>query len=275
MEDQKYRELIKSYDLETLINVRRLIDREVYKVRYDWIEAEIKDRRQGVGPAAAPPPTRLSFSRNETYAGIMYRTPALIIDLLLVYIPSGMILEAFLGNNFWPGVFFIPILYPLYQICCTWMWGQTPGRFLLGIKVVNDNPGIRLGMKAVIQRHSPDLCFAILMMVSIIWMVASGFSLPEHATLDAKTNAFHFTNRYWDLTDDIWDVWIWSEIIFLTLDGRRRSLHEFLSNTVVIHKIRQSDFAAGLNSTSDFESSYYEWLKRQLDHIAARLFHRR
>jgi len=261
MDDQQYRELIKSYDLETLTNVRQHVDRELFENRYQWVEQEIERRNRGIGPTPGPEVSHLSVSRDENYAGIIYRLPALIVDLLIVYIPFGMLFSFVMGTRLWYCVAALPLLYPAYQILLTINGRQTIGKRLLGILVVHRDLKSSLTFGKVLKRHSPDLFFASGMILSIGWLMAQGFSPNEQATTTAKISGFHFANSTWDSLDDCWDFWIWSEILFLTLDDRRRSLHEWLSNTLVIHKTR----LANISVNNSFDPSYFDWLT-QLKH---------
>ncbi|HIG43568.1 MAG: RDD family protein [bacterium] len=258
MEDQQYRELIKSYDLHTLVSVREHVDRAQFENRLEWVEFEIEQRIQGIGPSTGPAVSYLKISRDENYAGIFYRLPALIIDLLVVYIPFGLLFGFLLDTGYWYCVAGLPLLYPLYQIGFTAGGQQTIGKRLLGIVVVEQDLVTSPSFGIVLRRHSPDLLFALGMILSIVWLMAEGFSPNEQATTAAKISSFHFANGVWDRLDDGWDLWIWSEILLLTFDDRRRSLHEWLSNTLVIHQSKRGN----IDINGSFESSYCDWLSR-------------
>ena len=258
MEDQQYKKLIKSYDLETLASVREHLDRTQFENRFGWVESEIEQRNQGIGPTAGPAVNYLNISRDENYAGIFYRLPALMIDLLIVYVPFGLLFSFLLDTAYWYCVAALPLLYPLYQIGFTINGQQTMGKRLLGIVVVQKDLVTSPGFGTVLRRHSPDLFFALGMILSVVWLIAQGFSLNEQATTAAKISSFHFANVVWDRLDDGWDLWIWSEILLLTIDDRHRSLHEWLSNTLVIHKSKLGN----IDINGNFEPSYCDWLSR-------------
>ncbi|MCB1647036.1 MAG: hypothetical protein KDI36_16365, partial [Pseudomonadales bacterium] len=63
----------------------------------------------------------------------------------------------------------------------------------------------------------------------------------------------------WDQLDDIWDLWIWSEMLFLCLDDRRRSLPELISGTLVLRSGARAD---SLNYPH--EPSWIDWLQQRI-----------
>ena len=266
MEDQAYKKLIKSYDLETLTSVQLLIDRDKFQHRFDWVGSEIEERKAGIGPECAPDRAQMNVSRDEQYAGIFYRLPALTVDLLVVYIPFGLLFNAIMGSTAWFAVILLPFIYPAYQITCTIKWGQSAGKYLLRIVVIDKDCITPLHLRKVVFRHAPDLCFALLMAASISFLITSGYEPPEQASVDARVIGFHFANQQWDHIDDLWDVWIWSEIFLITLDAKRRCLHELLSDTLVVHQAQVQN----LDSCRQFEPSYYDWLKDRLAHLRQR-----
>ena len=260
MDDKSYQQLIRSYDLDTLQNVKKRIDQSSYPERLDWIESEITRRKEGIPTLAGPEQVLFDFSRTEEYAGIYYRLPSLIIDLLTIFIPVSILFDALLDSPAWVAIVLLPLCYPAYQIVCTLLWGQSLGKFMTGIVVIPVEPAKSLTFFVVLRRYWFDLILAGLMIGSFLWQVYSGFNPVGQPTLEAKYSSFHFANHYWDRIDDLWDIWIWSEILLICLDERRRSLQEFFSATLVVHKVHRFH----LNKERTFEPSYYEWLSTRL-----------
>lgn len=268
MDDRHYADLIRSYDVVTLRQARGNLDVDAWPARARLLDEEIERRLKGVEPVPLPAPPPLAISRREGYAAFLFRFPALVIDLLLVYVPFGMLFEALVGmGQLWP-ICALPAMYPLYVIVCTRLWGQTAGKWLTGIFVIGDD-GSRPTLLQCIRRHVPDIGFAVAMSALLLVHLTAGFSLPEHATASARISSFHFQLPLWDTLDDLWDAWIWSEMLFLSLDARRRSLHEFFSHTLVVYR----EAAAQLDLEAQFEPSWYEWLDALLHRIGHPLRH--
>ncbi len=79
--------------------------------------------------------------------------------------------------------------------------------------------------------------------------------LPGGSTT-ALTTAFHNRNPLWDRVDDIWDLWIWREMLLLCPDDRRRSLQEVISGTLSVHKRFVS--AAAITTGTPHERSWVD-----------------
>jgi len=140
----------------------------------------------------------------------------------------------------------------LYLITFQALTGQTPGKWLCGIVVV-DKTGKRASVSQILRRHLPDLLLGVGMMVTMLLFIQSNTILPEGSS---RLSAFHYRAPWWDYLDDIWDVWIWSEVLLLCIDDQRRSLHEVISGTLVIHKRHQGDSPP----VTDGDRSYADWI---------------
>lgn len=255
MDDSRYRHVIQSYDLETLEAALARLDAETYPARSELLEREIERRRRGVVPIAAPDSdTGASpLSRDEGYAGFLYRLPALTIDVVLVYVPLGMAFDLAIDRNLLWGLCVLPFVFPAYMIGCTAWRGMTVGRWLMGIMVIDGtrsppSPGRSL------ERHLPDLLFAAAMASALAVNLLSGMHLSAHLSGGARVASFHFQFPLWDTLDDLWNLWIWSEVVLLCLDPHRRSLHEFISGTLVVHR--------GFQDTIELRSSDPSWYDR-------------
>lgn len=258
MDDEAYNAIIETYDLETLKAALGRLDAETWPARRELLEQEIERRSSGV-PAAAPQ-TDIgtgpgALARDEGYAGFLYRMPALAIDLLLIYVPLGMVFEALIASNLLWGVCALPFVFPAYMIGCTAFRGMTVGRWLLGITVIDSARGTPSATRCV-ERHLPDLAFAMAMSGALVLHLGSGMHLSAHLSTAARVASFHFQFPLWDTLDDLWDMWIWSEVVLLCFDPHRRSLHEFLSRTLVVHRERLDT----IDPTPPTQSSWYDWL---------------
>ncbi len=256
MDDDGYRNLIKSYDLATLLEARRHIDAEAYPERVRWLEEEADRRRRGVDPVAPSPPAKLDLSRDEIFAGFIWRFPALAIDLALVYLPYDFAFDLLLQKNRLLPVCLLPLVFPIYNIVCLAWRGQTPGKWLMGILVAAAD-GTWIRPIQAVKRHVPDLILGIGMSLTAVVGLTSGLDLPAATGLATRLNIFHSTLPLWGVLDGAWTLWIWSEPVLLCLDERRRSMHEFLSGTLVIHKSRIDQ----LDLRRPFEPSWYDWLE--------------
>lgn len=178
------------------------------------------------------------------YAGFWPRLGAALIDFL-VFMPFT------LAYAWWPALttrealmwYQIPItlLFALYPIYFIGRWGQTLGKMALGIRVVTID-GASTTMWHGFLRHSVDLLFSLLSSLAIVMALVAVSSTDFDVKPVRERFAFlSDTKSIWEWWIDIlWQVWIWSELVVLLLNKKRRALHDFVAGTVVVHVQRQT-----------------------------------
>ena len=122
-----------------------------------------------------------------------------------------------------------------YAIYCHGRFGQTIGKRSMGIRVVRTT-GERIGWREAWLRSSVDLGFSILNVIGSFVALAAiadadyygvgwmrrGANLAAH-----QPSWLHWT---WTATQ----IWVWSEVVTMLFNKKRRALHDFLAGTVVI-----------------------------------------
>ena len=193
-------------------------------------------------------------------ADLIYRAPALVIDALIVFIPVGWLFDKAIGADLIPSLVLLPWIWPLYNVIFLRLWGATPARRIMGVSVVDRSCG-PLSTSQSIRRHAPDLALAAAMSLSLmaLWFRP----MPDTTTLASAISAFHNANPWWDTFDDLLDLWIWSELLFLCLDDRRRSLHEVISGTLTVHTIRLTNPPPASEHTLSYVDGL-RWLLRRM-----------
>jgi uncharacterized RDD family membrane protein YckC len=127
----------------------------------------------------------------------------------------------------------------LYQILLHAKFGQTIGKYLLGISVrrTDFSP---IGFREALLRSSVDGVF------SLHWLAVLAIamhSLPESA----------FANRGWSnlyaslepslpphfqAVSVLGAIWVWSEFVTMLFSEQRRAVHDFIARTVVLYATR-------------------------------------
>jgi len=139
----------------------------------------------------------------------------------------------------------------LYTIYFHATYGQTLGKMALRIKVLRTD-GERIGWHEAFWRSSVDVAFwAILSLSSVVMVI----SMPEErfvgsswATLQAEIERSRGTVlRYLEW---LWSAWLYSEVVTLLFNEKKRALHDFIAGTVVVLKgsqalVAQTQFAKG------------------------------
>ncbi len=168
----------------------------------------------------------------ERYRTFSRRFSAGFIDGL-IFLPL-----AFLANYMWSHPHAVPAAvfilwyvlhlsaYRLYHILLHGLYGQTIGKRMTGVIVVDESEAKRMTMAQAIRR---DIFPVIMYFVAIILFVprflAGGYptSPPTYSTLD------------WIRAYSGW-AWFLTEVVTMLLNSRRRALHDFIAETVVVRR---------------------------------------
>ena len=173
------------------------------------------------------------------YAGFWLRLIAMLIDGF-VFLPV-VIIYLYSRTISWETAVIISIpycfLFALYNIFFLGRWGQTIGKMAVQIKVVQlDGSSIKYGK--AFMRHSVDFVFASL---SSIAFTLALFSMPRIGIVAGEWKQlnplFHDSLPWW------WswvkagsDTWVFSELLVLLTNNKKRAVHDFIAGTVVIRK---------------------------------------
>ena len=125
--------------------------------------------------------------------------------------------------------------YCAYSIYCHGRYGQTVGKHVMHIRVMRTT-GERIGWREAWLRSSVDVAFAAIGVISSFIALA--------AITDAGYYGVSWTQRTLNLQalEPSWlgwttiasQIWIWSEVIVMLFNKRRRALHDFIAGTVVV-----------------------------------------
>ena len=133
-------------------------------------------------------------------------------------------------------------MYCAYTIYCHGRFGQTVGKHAMGIRVVSTT-GERIGWREAWLRSSVDVVFSALAVISSF--------IALTAIPDAEYHAVGWMRRAQNLQalEPAWlawtsvanQIWIWSEVVVMLFNKRRRALHDFIAGTVVTAEQKISD----------------------------------
>jgi uncharacterized RDD family membrane protein YckC len=180
--------------------------------------------------------SRYSGSR---YAGFWRRLLASTIDGL-VFTPAAVMGWWALSSRTAALVLLIPssACWYLYRVVMHAHRGQTIGKVLARIRLVTTS-GLQISWREALLRDSVSFAFTALATTSTLSAVtltaeaAWGQGWRETASMlaGAEPSWGHWVNA-------ASTVWLWSDLLVLLFNGRRRSLHDFIAGTVVIRTPR-------------------------------------
>ena len=175
-----------------------------------------------------------------SYAGFWSRLFSLLIDFL-VCLPIFIVWRRFVVDH---SIAIALLTYPLvfalahgfvYSIYFHARWGQTLGKMAAKIKVTQID-GTRIALKHAFLRSSVDAGLWLVNICGIVYVLVT-WTEPEWSSLSFSERNQLLEERspvgYW--YDVISQVWLWSEMVVLLTNKKRRALHDFIAGTVVIH----------------------------------------
>jgi uncharacterized RDD family membrane protein YckC len=165
----------------------------------------------------------------KVYAGFWKRLGASLVDglaLSLVLFPIQFILIWHVSKPTWGPIadtVISNISFPAYTIFFHYRYGATLGKMVTDIKVTLPD-GSPIGFKEAFLRSYVDLGFSIVAMFSELSAIGN-------------TDAEQIQWSGWAGTVAIIGlIWFWSEVVVLLFNERKRSIHDFIAGTVVVHK---------------------------------------
>jgi uncharacterized RDD family membrane protein YckC len=128
-------------------------------------------------------------------------------------------------------------LFSMYHVYFNACFGGTIGKLAVGIRVTKPD-GTRIGWPEAWKRSSVDIGFALLMLCVNVWALTQVNGEQYSATAFAER--MHLLQSYYPSWSYIViisrNIWIWSEVVVLLFNERKRALHDFIAGTVVIQK---------------------------------------
>lgn len=172
-----------------------------------------------------------------SYAGFWQRLAAMLIDFVLFAPLTALRIWLESVSKSAAIVLLVPFscIYLGYFISYEGLYGQTPGKRLLGIRIVKRN-GDPIGWREAWLRNSVHIVFALLNIVAFFLALTAIADVDYYNVgWKARTQNLQALRPAW-LTwpDTLGEIWTWSEIIVMLFNRERRSLHDFIAGTVVI-----------------------------------------
>ena len=170
------------------------------------------------------------------YAGFWVRAFSLFFDGVIL-LPLTIVRNFALGRPVFVAVplhLAVDLLMIVYPVYFHAKWGKTIGKMLVKIKVTKLD-GTPIGWHQAILRSSVDIALWIIFITGAVYMLFtrskptwSSLGYFEHGELFFQRNPF---GRIYDMASS---VWIWSEVVVLLFNEKKRAIHDFIAGTVVI-----------------------------------------
>jgi uncharacterized RDD family membrane protein YckC len=122
-----------------------------------------------------------------------------------------------------------------YSIYFHGRFGQTIGKRVMGIRVVRLT-GERISWREAWLRSSVDLLFTLLSIIGAFMALAAIPDADYYGVgwMQRTDNLVALQPRWLSWTGTAAEIWVWSEVIVMLFNKRRRALPDLLAGTVVV-----------------------------------------
>lgn len=173
------------------------------------------------------------------YSGFWRRLGAHFLDILIL---APVSIVSIFGTSYSKNFYIISLLPTLlfaiwYSIILVAKYGGTPGKLIMGIRIVNLD-GSAIGYKTAFIRESIQFFLS--------YLGAVGIAIAAMNVADANYYGLGFQERtiaimknapsWYNVAHWVTVIWVWSEFLIMLTNDRRRSIHDFIAGTVVVRK---------------------------------------
>jgi uncharacterized RDD family membrane protein YckC len=181
----------------------------------------------------------ITANGERVYAGFWKRFCAGLADVFII-LPFAFLfiwLEGY--DRTLAIVIMIPssVLFAIYNVYFNAGFGGTPGKLAVGIRITRPN-GTPIGWTEAWKRSSVDLIFAFLVLVFNVWALVhvDPAKYSSLGWIDRNKLLQEYQPSWFSSVNILQQVWIWSEVVVLLFNKRKRAIHDFIAGTVVVHK---------------------------------------
>ncbi|MDR0455200.1 MAG: RDD family protein [Treponema sp.] len=180
-------------------------------------------------------PLNIEGINEKFYSGFWPRLGANLLDGL-INIPYVFLLSFI--NSFHLYTYLITVIPNIlfifwYNVYLPKKLGGTPGKLIVGLNIVKIDSS-QIGWKEAFLRHSINIVFSFLF---IIMTIASIFmaDIEIYNSLSwFEKNTYLASISNINIVSILSNIWIWSEIVVLLFNKRKRAVHDFIAGTVII-----------------------------------------
>ena len=183
-------------------------------------------------------PLQIDGIKDNLYAGFWVRFGSLLLDAIIM-IP--LIIFTLYLNGLGKNIYFITFIPNLlfglwYGIYLPKKYGGTPGKLILGLKIIRLD-GQAIDWKEAILRYSISMIislFSVVMMTACI-LQADDFVYTNLGWMKQTEYLMSLSPTFFKVHTWISNIWIYSELIVILTNKRKRAIHDFIAGTVIVN----------------------------------------
>lgn len=182
-------------------------------------------------------PIKIEGTEESLYAGFWRRLGSILLDILIVLPFSFLVMYI---NNLGMKMYFITIVPALifnfwYHIYLVHRYGATPGKLIARMKIIKIN-GDQVDLKAATLRHIVMFSISLIGVFSMIKSI--GLADETHymslTWIQKSQYMMELSPILFKVSTWLTNIWIYGELIVLLTNKRKRAIHDFMADTVII-----------------------------------------
>jgi uncharacterized RDD family membrane protein YckC len=217
------------YSRDQLIDVMRNIDRNRFPDRYALVESEISKR-----PTESQSDTSCVTEENK-YETFGRRVGAGIIDGLILWPMYSIfhfivgLLDSELVYHVWHYTYyFLPFVYSVYF---HYQFGQTFGKMATGVAVFDVSEEHLINLYRAILRDSVPILYTTFLS---IYLIIFSDTIVNQTQQSIANSEIPFVVKIAGLWWLVGFLWFLAEVISMLFNKKKRAIHDFMANSVVV-----------------------------------------
>jgi len=212
------------YSYNELLDVRASIDEDRFPERVQRIDELLKDSNHLIQEREIHENTILRVKYSTFWRRFFANTIDGLVFIPILLIESRLFNFEFSSSNI-TFQMFNSIQFVIYVIVMHGLCGQTIGKMICNVKVVDHDTERDISMTQSIKRSSVDVFLTLALLISITALTTTNNN-DYKILLGVGIFSLSFASIAWAL----------SEFISMLFNKKRRALHDFIGQTVVIRE---------------------------------------
>jgi uncharacterized RDD family membrane protein YckC len=201
-------------------------------------------------------PLKIDGISTSIYAGFWIRLGSLLLDFIIMIPVVAFILYLNgLSLNSYYYTFIPNLIFTIwYRIYLVKKYGGTPGKLIMGIKILKID-GSDVSWKEAILREIVIISLTIF--ADIIQIIALSQADKTHyeslTWLTKEQYVMSLTPLLFTIYTWLSNTWVYSEFFVLLFNKRKRALHDFIAKTVIVRTMYIDKIRETMNADNNIE----------------------
>ena len=184
-------------------------------------------------------PEKFEGLEDSIYAGFWARLGSILLDLVIM-LPVILLINYLNGLGrtviYFTSLINLGLIY-IFHIYSVEKYGGSPGKLIVGIKIINKNGQKANSYNAWMRHLIPLLDSIFILSITFISINEIPESIYTQLNWIQRSQLINQQSpMLFKAANILMNIWVWSELLILLLNKRKRALHDYIGETVVIKK---------------------------------------